>query len=450
MIINRFYWTTYLARHIAGQARYAFKPRRSILRDQARNLRRMIAHAYRSVPYYRETLDRLGLRPSDFISAQDLARLPILERSDIQKDPERFIAAGTRLNKCLVLASSGSSGAPIKVHHDRRSALLSAAHNERYRSVIAGFVGRRRSYRETIIGAPDSTPGKHRSFWLGSTLGMNKVIPPKQLLSVFDTPEKNIPLFSAFKPDVLLSFGSYFEVLFARLATWTEPYTLPKVAAYGADGLSSESRRLMRDRFGVEITSAYGAAEAQRIGFECERHSGIHLNEDIYPLRIADAEGRTLPPGEYGEVVVSNLVNRTTVVLNYRLGDIATSLPEACPCGRSLPLMSFPAGRKDDWICLSGGRVVHGHVMNSIMRGETAVYQFQVVQLAPARFRVSLIVKDDADRSNLEARLVFKFKKMLGESIRAEICFVDSIPRTAAGKVRPIVSLVRDDQVKER
>jgi phenylacetate-CoA ligase len=351
------------------------------------------------------------------------------------------MAARTPLNKCLALASSGSSGAPIKVYHDRRSALLAAAHNERYRAVIAGLAGKRRNYRETAIDCPDGTPARHRGFWLGLTLGMNKLIPRKQLLSVFDPPEKNIPLFSAFKPDVLLSFGSYFEVLFARLASWTEPYTLPKVAAYGADGLSSESRRLMRDHFGVEITSSYGAVEAQRIGFECEGHTGIHLNEDIYPLRLVDSEGRALPPGEYGQVVVSNLVNRTTVVLNYRLGDIASFLPQACPCGRSLPLMSFPVGRKDDWVRLPNGGVVHGHIMNSIMRGETAVYQFQIVQLAPAHFRVSLIVRADADRADLETRLISKFKKTLGESIKAEVYFVASIPRTAAGKVRPIVSL---------
>ena len=104
--------------------------------------------------------------------------------------------------------------------------------------------------------------------------------------------------------------------------------------------------------------------------------------------------------------------------------------------------MSFPAGRKDDWVRLPGGRVVHGHIMNSIMRGETAVYQFQIVQLTPAHFRVSLIVRADADRADLEARLVSRFTKTLGDSIKAEVCFVDSIPRTAAGKVRPIISLV--------
>lgn len=442
MFAERLYWTAFLAGHIAGQARYSFKPRRIILRDQTRNIRRMVDHAYRRVPYYRQTLDRLGLRPSDFHSAEDLARLPILERRDLQRDPERFMAAGIRLGTCLPLVSSGSSGAPLKFYHDRRAALLTAAHNERYRSVIAGLVGRRHRYRETLIMLPGSSSSKHRRFWLGTTYFGKGLIPQKQILSVFDPPEKNIPQFFAFKPDVLLSFGSYCEVLFARLLEWPEPWTLPKVVAYGADGLSDQARRLIQDRFGLEVASSYATVEAQRIGFECERHTGIHLNEDVYPLRVVDAQGRTLPPGEYGEVVVSNLVNRAMVVLNYRLGDIAATRPDPCPCGRTLPLMSFPAGRKEDWIRLPNGGAIHGHVMNSLLREETSVYQFQVVQLEPARFRISLIAKDDADRASLESRIASKFRKTFGESTQTEVCFVTSIPRTAGGKVRSIISLV--------
>ncbi len=444
-ILTKLWWSAYLLTHIAGQARYPFKPKKTILRDQHRNIQRMIFHAYRRVPYYRETLDRLGLRPSDFRSAEDLARLPILERHEIQKDPERFMAIGSRLEKCLCLPSSGSSGAPIKVYHDRRAALLTVAHNERYRAVIVGLAGKRRNYRETLIMVPDASSAEHRRFWLGSTLGIKKIIPRKQLLSVFDPPEKNIPLFSAFKPDIIFSFGSYFDVLFARLATRSEPCALPKVAAYGADGLSDQTRRLIQDHLGIEVASSYTSVEAQRLGFECERHSGIHLNEDIYPLRMVDAEGRTLPSGECGEVVVSNLVNRTTVILNYRLGDIAALLPEACPCGRSLPLISFPAGRKDDWVRLRDGRSVHGHILNSLMRGEVSIFQYQIVQLVPAHFRVSLIVKDDADRAELETRIVSKFKKALGEPLQVDFSFVSSIPRTAAGKVKPIISSVRQE-----
>ena len=79
--------TARMAYDAAGQARYPLRPLGRIEADQSRRVRRMAAYAYRYVPYYRETMDRLGLTPADFAGAQDLARLPILERDRLQRDP---------------------------------------------------------------------------------------------------------------------------------------------------------------------------------------------------------------------------------------------------------------------------------------------------------------------------------------------------------------------------
>jgi phenylacetate-CoA ligase len=438
---ERLFWSAYLLRHIVGQRGYAFRPRASILADQKRRIRRMIEHAYRRVPYYQETMDRLGLRPSDFQGADDLARLPLLERREIQSDPERFIARGTNLKKCLALHSSGSSGAPLTVFHDRRAALQTVAHSERYRSVIAGLVGHKRRYRETIIQSVDSSSLQHRRFWLGSTVLGKSFIPKKQILSVFDPPERNIRLLSEFAPDVVLSNGSSIGALFARLESWAGPVNLPKVAGYGADYLPDELRRLIQERFGVAIVSAYASVEVQRIGFECELHTGIHLNEDIYPLRITDSGGRTLDPGEEGEVVVSNLINRAMVILNYRLGDAARFLPGSCPCGRSLPLLSFPRGRPNDWIRLAGGRTVHAYAaLDLVLRDESAVFQFQFVQDRPGFAVLSLVLREGSDWPSIESRLARRFRQAFGDSLGVEFRRVDSIPRQASGKVRVVVS----------
>jgi phenylacetate-coenzyme A ligase PaaK-like adenylate-forming protein len=110
---------------------------------------------------------------------------------------------------------------------------------------------------------------------------------------------------------------------------------------YSSDSLSSSVRRLIAEKFGLPVLSTYEAVEAFKIGFECHQRVGIHLNIDLYPVRVVNAQGEPLPDGESGDVVVSNLVNRATVLLNYRLGDIATKLSVPCPCGRSLPLLSI-------------------------------------------------------------------------------------------------------------
>ena len=77
-----------------AQARVAFRSPAALARLQQRRLRRSVAHASTHVPYYRETMRGLGLSASDFRTADDLARLPVIERSQLQADPEYFCSGG--------------------------------------------------------------------------------------------------------------------------------------------------------------------------------------------------------------------------------------------------------------------------------------------------------------------------------------------------------------------
>ena len=60
------------------QRRVPYLPETELRRIQAARVRAIVAHAYRTVPHYRETMDRLGLTPVDFRSAYDLAKLLLL------------------------------------------------------------------------------------------------------------------------------------------------------------------------------------------------------------------------------------------------------------------------------------------------------------------------------------------------------------------------------------
>jgi len=443
MFTDRFLWSLYLASRVLGQARYPFKPRPAIRRDQSRRVRRTVAYAYEHVPYYRRTLERLGLTPSDFKTADDLSRLPILERRQIQEAPEEFISRAIHPSRCLVLSTSGSSGAPLTVLLDPTSVLSNVGHQTRYRAVLLAALGRRMRFRETLIFSPHSSVHKHKDYWRNRTLGADWLIPAKQKLSMYDPPSRNVAELMAFRPEVIQSYGSYLEELFAYLLEHERTYTPPKIVGFGADGISESARRMMRTGFGTECFGSYNAVEVGRIGFECPEHRGYHINEEVHPLRIVDSQGRNLPAGENGEVIVSDLVNRAMVILNYRLGDIASLHPDPCPCGRTLPLMSYLAGRSDDWIELPSGRRLHPQAVHTLLREESEVWQYQVVQAAPLSFRLSLLAKETCDRERTTARLTAKFLQAFGEEARIEVAFVASLPRTAAGKVRPIVSLVR-------
>lgn len=424
-----------------GQARAPFRPLDRIRRDQARRVRATVAYAYRHVPYYRETMRRLGLRPSDFSTAADLVRLPILERDQVQRDPAYFVSTAEPLDRYLELRSGGSTGAPRTIYHDTAALFQSRAHGQRERAILRDWIGTSAGRRETVFVPPITAGMKIKDFCQKRSVTPPNLKIERQYLSLLDPPDENLPRINEFEPDVWRGYGSYIEILFAYIDANGVPFHRPKAVAYSSDALSPPARRLIEEKFGIPVFAAYRAIEAFKIGFECEERDGYHLNVDLYPLRILGPDGEPLPPGESGDVVVSNLVNRATVLLNYRMGDLAAMVPGTCRCGRSLPRLSVLHGRNDDWIELPSGRLLHPQAIRILFTDETAIWQYQVVQQTLDRFHVAIVPAEQADRQAVRQRITTAFTRQLGSNVTVEVTFVKSIERTPGGKLRPILSL---------
>jgi phenylacetate-coenzyme A ligase PaaK-like adenylate-forming protein len=437
---SRLLWSAYLAYHLRGQARFPFKPLAAIQRVQGRRVRSMVSHAYRTVPYYRETMTRLGLGLDDFRTIDDLTKLPVIEREQLQRDPEYFVSTAQPLDRYLKLQSGGSSGRPCTVYHDTAAIFQNAAHAERERSMLIALVGRSFGYRETVFASSLGTDRRVQEFSRRRGFFPAGMQIHRQYLSLMDAPEKNVPLLNTFQPDVIHGFGSYLEILFSYLRATGQSFHRPQAITYSSDGMSNATRRFIKETLGVPIVSTYEAIEAFKIGFECLHGRGLHLNIDLYPVRVVNARGESLPDEENGDVVVSNLVNRATVLLNYRLGDLSRLLPESCPCGRSLPLLAFPQGRSDDWIHLPSGQVMHPQPVVDILEDIETIWQFQIVQESDGHFRVSVVAAPTCDREAITKRVSSDFQQKLGDNITVDLTFVDHIERTAGGKLRPIIS----------
>jgi phenylacetate-CoA ligase len=438
MILDRLFWTGYVAYHALGQGRYPFKPMAAILRDQSRRVRAMVDYAYRHVPYYRETMDRLGLTPVEIRSADDLARLPLIEMEHIQRDPEYYISRELPQDRYIEVSSSGSTGLPHSIWYDQGSLFLMGAYSGRERRVISKHLGRHWGGKGMAILPVPSTGRKVIQFHHDRTLFPQSLRLWRQMLSMADPIERIVHQMNQFQPDVLATYGSYLDMLFAWLKATGTPFHRPRLIIFSADGVTDATRRLLAEEYGIPLLSLYQSVEAWETGFECECHKGHHVNMDLYALRITDGAGRTLPVGESGQVVVSNLLNRGMMLLNYRLGDLAALLPDACPCGRSLPLLSWVSGRSQDVLELPSGRALHPAALVGIFRGMDDVRQYQIVQRTLDQFEVRLVVGDSSHREDLRGRLAPRFHKELGDGVRVDFQFVDAIAALPGGK-RPVV-----------
>lgn len=435
--------TIALVRRLPREARAPFAPPEALRRVRDHRVRDIVRHAWRTVPAYREAMEERGIEVADVRGADDLARLPLLERDDLGDRLDRLTSTAHRRETCLEVLSGGSSGAPRAVVHDPAAVLANAAHGERERSIVARLVGKRCGYREAVVAPPFSTAHEVQRFVLRHTVQPPGVRIDRRYFSIFDPPEETARRLAEFRPDVLHGFGSYLGELFRWIDRTGWEGHLPRVVTYSSDPMSGGERRRIRERFGLALLSTYQAVEAFKIGFECEEGGTFHVNEDLYPIRLVDDRGREVGPGEEGVVVVSNLVNRATVLLNYRLGDRARLVPGACPCGRSLPRMSLPQGREDDWIARPAGGRLHPQAVRTLFTGERkAIRQYRIVQLSIDRFRLELVPEPGVDRRSTERRLGRKFAERLGPETILDVRWVEAVERSPGGKVRPFVSRV--------
>jgi phenylacetate-CoA ligase len=329
---------------------------------------------------------------------------------------------------------------PLAIACDARALFHSAAESQRERDVLAPLVGRRCGYREALIAPPVCATNEVRQFCYTHAWFPHRTPVHRVWLSLLEPPERVLADLNHFQPDVIHAYGSYLAILFRHLHETGAPFHRPRAILYGSDGLADPVRSLIAEEFGIPVFSVYGAIEAFRIAFECEQHTGQHVNAEWYPVRIVDPDGRPLPPGEEGQVVLSNLVNRATVLLNYRQGDLASLLPEPCPCGRALPLMSFLNGRRDDMLHLPGGRVIHPMALRLVMIEGPPVWEYQIVQETPRRFALRVIPAPGSSHTELPATLSRSFAELLGQDVQMDIRIVESLERTPAGKHRTVIT----------
>ena len=406
-------------------------------------LRSIIRHAYVTVPFYHKAMDERGLRPEDFQTISDLCKLPLIDSAMLQNDPKQFGSTLFQGKAPEAFHTCGTrSGIPKSVYWDNTSVLHKMAFAERDRAVLCRLIGRNWGHRQLYILESASAPLKNRALW-DSAMTLPRGIAHRYFLPP-DLPVRQIAdQIDAIQPDVVFSLGSYADRFFRLLDDQHLVLAAPRVWVYGGDMLSHRGRELIENKFGGIVYSTYQSVEAGKIGFQCERREGFHLNVDLCAVRLVDGEGKPVGPSSPGEVVVSNLYNRAMVLLNYRLGDRGVAADRPCTCGRTLPMLERLDGRCSETIILPDGRRMHASDPGLGFTEElTTVIQSQIVQPAPDKIIWRLVPRSDTDRALLELKLLEKAKSVWGEDLQVKIDFTSAIAPGPGGKHLRVVSQV--------
>lgn len=433
-------WNVYSLWHTRLERKLPYWPERRLEKLQARRIQAMVAFAYRRVPFYHETMDALGLSPADFSSARDLAKLPIVDKAEVMNAPQLYSPSGAGRGERVLIVSSGTSGRPTSIHYTPEALFRALAHGQRQRHVLKNFVGRNGGYRETVIVRLNSVQQQLREYYEAHSWAPKNLELERQIVIMDESNfDEQVSRINDFSPDVIRGYGSYLGAFFRRALERKLQVKPPSAVVYGADRMSGADRELIESGFGIPVLSTYQAVEALRIGYECELRRGFHVFVDDVAVRIVDDDSKDVEQGGQGQILISNLTNRGTVLLNYRLGDIVTVSHRSCPCGRTLPLIESIEGRADDLIVLPSGDPMHGLALLGRLNQVPGVAGVQLVQETTTRFTINTVVAPGADKRGVETALVKATHASVGR-VSIVLNWVDDLPRGPGGKVKAVVS----------
>lgn len=435
---ERFRGMAKILRAWPGQRRvpYLARERVEALRDA--RVRGTVAFAAEHVPHYRDLFGREEIDPRELRTAFDLGRLPFVTKHLLQEEPARFRPDRAVLPDSLPFRTTGSTGMPLTVYHDRGSLLANVAYGERERAVVAHLCGKRLRYLTLNITHSRTTGRAVRGFYGGAAF--RPLRPPHVDIDVAADQDAIVAEINRLRPDVVLSDGSFLDALIRGVVARGTELRAPKVFVYRGDLMTPGGQDFVEQHTGAAVISRYNAVEAFKIGFTCEARQSFHLHEDLCHVRIVAPDGSDAGPGEHGEIVISNLVNRGTVLLNYRIGDTGRLSPGRCGCGRTSTLLAGLEGRVSEIVRLPTGKLVHPLSVWSTLKPHEHVTRYQLVQREPARFELNVVVADGAPFPQVAEAVGRDLRALLGGSA-VDVVRRDRLESGPRGKFQPVVAL---------
>ena len=406
-----------------------------IARDRDQRLRAFLCRVGSTVPHYRSLFEARGFDPAALISADDLRALPLLEKSEIRANPERFIAQPhgplTRYN------TGGSSGEPLIFH----MGLGRKSHDVAAKWRATRWWGVDIGDPELVVwGSPIELGAQDR------VRRLRDAVLRSHLLPAFEMSPGRIEGFIAairrVRPAMLFGYPSSLSLIAShaqRLGICLDDLGI-RVAFVTSERLYDDQRATIARVFGCPVANGYGARDAGFIAHECPVGS-LHISAEDIVVETLRPDGSPTARGEAGEIVITHLATEDFPFVRYRTGDVGVLGHEPCACGRGLPVLTEVQGRSTDFVVAQDGTVMHGLALIYTLRDLPGVQRFRIEQLSLDETRVQLIA-DASFTAAAEQRIVQDFKARLGHRVHVVIEKVDVLDNEASGKFRYVVSRV--------
>lgn len=389
---------------------------------QEERLRETVAYVAAHSPYYKALFEREGIDPATIRTLDDLRRLPLTTKEDLQLHGEEFVCVPRRQIIDYV-TTSGTLGDPVTfaltegdlqrlAYNEACSFRMAGCSEEdvmqlmttidrRFMAGLAYFMGA----RELGCGVVRVGNGIPELQWdtirrVGSTACM---VVPSFLVKLIDYAERNgiDPNQSTLRRAICI--GEALRTPEGRLTTLGE-----KIAERWPN---------------LELYSTYASTEMQSSFTECSCHNGGHIPSDLIIVELLDEENNPVEDGREGEVTITTLGVEGMPLLRFKTGDICIRISEPCGCGRHTARLSSVIGRKGQMIKFKGTTLYPPalfDILDNIPQVENYLVEVFTNNLGTDQIQIKIGSENHSEGFIKQIKDIFRSKVRVAPDIRFE------------------------------
>lgn len=398
-------------------------------RIQNKRVRGLMKKAY-TIPFYRKRFDERGLTPEDFNSADDLYKFPVLTKNELREWMDNLIQQGGALYKFYYLdTTSGSSGTPTKVLYSPREKAWNMANWMRV--LIKGGYNPFFGMTASRMSAHSVSAGQKNIF---QRMGYLR----REFVNQYATEENVVEQINSIKPDLL--YMTKTELLRVaiyckrnHIKVWQPSFFVPT-----GEMIDRQTRELFEDVFGRGMIDSYGTTETGAVMARYPDSEVWEINTDLFAINLYDDSGE---PAEEGLVCVTPLYRTEIPLINYLVGDRATS-----SVVEGKKVITSIQGRSNDFLSHKNGEVTTFSMIAPIFANCDEIIQVRLVQETFEDLLIQAVPKKDYEeesKKEIEDKIIIKMNEKLKQPMNIRFFWVPVIPPDKNGKLRLIVNNIK-------
>ncbi|UAC48070.1 hypothetical protein K6959_16030 [Bacillus aquiflavi] len=383
--------------------------------EKLEKLKALLSYAKGNSNFYHKQLSNFNPEELD----QDIfTRIPILYKEDIIGKEETLLTISRR-NNLTTEYTSGSTGSPLKCYKGISEVLRKTKDLWTFR-------------KENARVNPKDLYAMFYAF-TENDLKTDKIqlVDNALYLSMLNMSHDNLndyyEALKEYKPKWLLGVPSALYIFSNHIIKNNYNINELSIKYVEANGemLFDYQKKAIQRAFGPILYNHYGCREFWCLGMSCHEGNMHILNERFY-YEVVNVDEKGI-----GELVVTDLSNKTWPLIRYHIGDLVHKELMNCSCGNESPIIKITGGRSQDYLKIedwTANPILFHYVVIKMNRlYPDSVRQFKIIQAAEKVLLMELVPGKNYSRM-IKQKLKEEIKERLPNQTEFKVIERDFIP----------------------